>query len=117
MAVFRVVFQFFKGLINLLQRNGNESAMLSAVMAITWGNTMSFSANHLAELNLLTQFPSTSTQEGIKVHAQSAAPETVQAAENLHARGLISQKDGGYLTPSGIEAAELAQKLQSILSH
>ncbi|MEP3562674.1 MAG: DUF5669 family protein, partial [Marinobacter sp.] len=29
---------------------------------------MPFSPVHLAELNLLLQFPSTSTQEGIKVH-------------------------------------------------
>ena len=56
---------------------------------------MPFSVDHLAELNLLGQFPSTSTQEGLKVHAHSAAPETVKAAENLHAKGLISQKDGG----------------------
>ncbi|WP_375172151.1 TIGR02647 family protein [Marinobacter sp.] len=77
---------------------------------------MPFSADHLAELNLLAQFPSTSNQAGIKVHAQTAAPETVRAAETLFARGLISQKDGGYLTPLGAEAVELTQKLQSILT-
>ncbi|KAA1176174.1 TIGR02647 family protein [Marinobacter salinexigens] len=76
---------------------------------------MPFSADCLAELNLLTQFSSTSTQEGIKVHAHTAAPETVQAAENLFDKGLISQKDGGYLTPLGAEAVDLTQKLQSIL--
>ncbi len=78
---------------------------------------MPFSEEHLAELNLLTRFPSSSTQRGIKVHSQSAAPEVVKAAESLYARGLTSQKDGGYLTSLGAEAAELAQKLQSILSH
>lgn len=77
---------------------------------------MPFSPNHLAELNLLLQFPSTSMQEGIKVHAHSAAPETVRAAESLYAKGLISQKDGGYLTPMGTEAVELTHKLQSILT-
>jgi len=77
---------------------------------------MPFSPNHLAELNLLLQFPSTSTQEGIKVHAHSAAPETVRAAESLFSKGLISQKDGGYLTPLGTEAVELTHKLQSILT-
>ncbi|MBZ2168685.1 MULTISPECIES: TIGR02647 family protein [Marinobacter] len=76
---------------------------------------MPFSADHLSELNLLAQFPSSSTQEGIKVHAHTAAPETIQAAENLFSKGLISQKDGGYLTPLGAEAVELTQKLQSIL--
>ncbi|WP_273208433.1 TIGR02647 family protein [Marinobacter subterrani] len=78
---------------------------------------MPFSVDHLAELNLLGQFPSTSTQEGLKVHAHSAAPETVTAAENLYAKGLISQRDGGYLTPLGAEAVELTQKLQAILSN
>jgi len=78
---------------------------------------MPFSVDHIAELNLLGQFPSTSTQEGLKVHAHSAATETVQAAENLYSKGLITQKDGGYLTPLGAEAVELTQKLQSILSN
>ena len=50
---------------------------------------MPFSANHLSELNLLLQFPSTSTQEGIKVHAHTAAAETVEAAESLFEKGLI----------------------------
>ncbi|XOB91449.1 TIGR02647 family protein [Pseudomonadota bacterium 24LQ007] len=77
---------------------------------------MPFSPNHLAELNLLLKFPSTSTQEGIKVHAHSAAPETVKAAETLFAKGLISQRDGGYLTPMGCEAVELTQKLQAMLT-
>jgi uncharacterized protein (TIGR02647 family) len=78
---------------------------------------MPFSVDHLAELNLLGQFPSTSNQEGLKVHAHSAAPETVRAAQNLYSKGLISQRDGGYLTPLGAEAVELTQKLQSILSN
>ncbi|MAZ05303.1 TIGR02647 family protein [Marinobacter sp. SS8-8] len=78
---------------------------------------MPFSVDHLAELNLLGQFPSTSNQEGLKVHAHSAAPEMVRAAENLYSKGLISQRDGGYLTPLGAEAVELTQKLQSILSN
>jgi uncharacterized protein (TIGR02647 family) len=77
---------------------------------------MPFSPNHLAELNLLLQFPSTSTQEGIKVHSHSAAPETVHAAEALYSKGLITQNDGGYLTPLGCEAVELTQKLQSMVA-
>jgi len=76
---------------------------------------MPFSADHLVELNLLARFPSTSSLEGIKVHASSAAPEIVQAAQKLHEKGLITQKDGGYLTALGAEAVELTQKLQSIL--
>ncbi|WP_372965823.1 TIGR02647 family protein [Marinobacter sp.] len=77
---------------------------------------MPFSPIHLAELNLLLQFPSTSTQEGIKVHSNEAAEDIVQAAESLFAKGLISRHDGGYLTPMGCEAVELTQKLQSMLA-
>ncbi|GGE55794.1 DNA-binding protein [Streptosporangium jomthongense] len=77
---------------------------------------MPFSSDHIAELNLLAQFESSSGQAGIKVHRHDAAPETVQAAERLFAKGLITQNDGGYLTPLGSEAVELTQKLQSILT-
>jgi len=76
---------------------------------------MAFSSDHLAELNLLGLFPSTSAQEGIKVHQHSAPEASVKAAERLHRKGLITQKDGGYLTALGSEAVELTQKLQSIL--
>lgn len=77
---------------------------------------MAFSPDHIAELNLLALFHSTSAQEGIKVHRHSAPEESVKAAERLHEKGLITQNDGGYLTALGSEAVELTQKLQSILS-
>lgn len=77
---------------------------------------MAFSANHLAELNLLTHFESSSAQEGIKVHRSKAAPELIAAAERLNEKGLITRNDGGYLTPLGSEAIELVQKLMAILS-
>ena len=77
---------------------------------------MSFSADHLAELNLLTQFDSSSAQEGIKVHRNEAAPELVSAAERLFSKGLITRDDGGYLTTLGSEAIEQAQRLLAILS-
>lgn len=77
---------------------------------------MSLSTEHIDELNLLSQFESSSGQAGIKVHRHDAAPETVQAAERLFAKGLITRDDGGYLTPLGSEAVELTQKLLSILT-
>ncbi|SHK31252.1 TIGR02647 family protein [Marinobacter antarcticus] len=77
---------------------------------------MPFSSDHIAELSLLSQFESSSGQAGIKVHRHDAASETVQAAERLFAKGLITQDDGGYLTPLGSEAVELTQQLQSILA-
>ncbi|MHA7879807.1 MAG: TIGR02647 family protein [Saccharospirillum sp.] len=77
---------------------------------------MAFSVDHLAELNLLNQFPLTSQQAGLKVHRHEADPAVVAAAERLFDKGLISQRDGGYLTPLGLEAVELTQKLRGILS-
>jgi uncharacterized protein (TIGR02647 family) len=77
---------------------------------------MAFSAEHLAELNLLTLFNLSSINEGIKVHSHSASKDAIAAAERLHAKGLITQKDGGYLTSLGNETAEHAQRLLSVLS-
>ncbi len=77
---------------------------------------MPFSTDHIAELNLLTHFDSPSSLAGIKVHSHQADPETVAAAERLHRKGLITQKDGGYLTSLGCETLEHTQKLLGILS-
>ena len=38
------------------------------------------------------------------------------AITRLHEKGLVSQADGGYLTSLGIDAAEHAQALLTILS-
>ncbi|MDX1636206.1 MAG: TIGR02647 family protein [Marinobacter sp.] len=78
---------------------------------------MPFSPEHIAELNLLALFESGSAQEGIKVHSHSASPEAVAAAERLYNKGLISQKDGGYLTSLGCETVEHTQKLLGILAN
>lgn len=77
---------------------------------------MNFSSDHLAELNLLALFDTASTQAGLKVHQGEAAPDAVAAADRLYRKGLISQKDGGYLTSLGCETAEHAQKLLAVLS-
>lgn len=77
---------------------------------------MPFSSHHIDELNLLAMFDLSSAQEGIKVHQHSAAPEMIAAAERLHSKGLITQKDGGYLTSLGSETAEHAQRVLSVLS-
>ncbi len=77
---------------------------------------MPFSQDQLNELNLLALFSSSSNQEGIKVHRHSADPATVAAAERLHERGLVTQPDGGYLTPLGSEITEQVHKLLSVLS-
>lgn len=77
---------------------------------------MPFSSDHINELNLLAMFDQSDAREGIKVHRQSAAPEMVSAAERLYDKGLITQKDGGYLTSLGSETAEHAQRVLSVLS-
>lgn len=77
---------------------------------------MSMTPELIAEVNLLTLFSLNSAQEGLKVHASTAAPEAVSAAERLFEKNLITQNDGGYLTSLGIEAAEHAQHLLTILS-
>lgn len=76
---------------------------------------MTFSNEMIEELDVLSLFNSDSAKEGIKVHA-AAEPKTIAATKRLHAKGLISQVDGGYLTPLGIEAFELSVKLKSILT-
>ncbi|PAV25832.1 uncharacterized protein (TIGR02647 family) [Tamilnaduibacter salinus] len=77
---------------------------------------MAFTPSLLDELNLLVQFRDATALEGIKVHQHSASPEMVDAAERLYGKGLITQKDGGYLTTLGIEAVDQAHKLLAILS-
>lgn len=70
----------------------------------------------LEELNILVRYNLNTTQEGIKVHKHSAAPETVAASERLFHKGLVTQMDGGYLTNMGQEAAQQAQLLLNLLN-
>ncbi len=73
-----------------------------------------FHTNIAEELNLLSKFNLKNEQDGIKVHHEAAA-EIRAAAERLHDKGLVTQKDGGYLTDLGRKAAEHAQDLLIIL--
>ncbi len=76
---------------------------------------MSYTPELVAELEILVLFPLDSTKEGLKVH-QTAAPTAIAAAKRLHAKGLIDQPYGGYLTSLGRDAAEQAQTLLTILT-
>ena len=67
------------------------------------------------ELDILTRYTLTTTQEGLKVHT-TAAPAIIAAMERLYEKGLVSQRDGGYLTDLGREAAEHAQAVLTILT-
>lgn len=76
---------------------------------------MTLTAEDIDEINLLTQFNLANTQEGLKIHQQTATPNVVAAAERLYQRGLVTMDDGGYLTGSGLKAAEHAQSLLTLL--
>lgn len=76
---------------------------------------MPFNSALLDELNVLNQFSLDSTQSGIKVH-HTAAEHIISATERLHEKGLITQRDGGYLTPLGHDAREHSEALLMILT-
>jgi uncharacterized protein (TIGR02647 family) len=68
----------------------------------------------VAEIRFLSLFNLASHQEGVKVHGH-ADPELIAAAKRLFEKGLITQFDGGYLSDLGVEVAEHAQKMLTIL--
>ena len=76
---------------------------------------MPFTTDLTQELNALLRFDPTSDQQGLKVH-KTADAEVVAAVKRLHAKGLVTQADGGYLTPLGREAAGHAQALSGFLT-
>ncbi len=76
---------------------------------------MSYSADNLAELNLLMLYNSPTSLEGIKIH-KSADSAVIAAAQRLFKNHFITQVDGGYLTPLGSQAAEHAHSLYDMLN-
>ena len=66
------------------------------------------------EINILARYNLKTTQEGLKIHS-SAEPTVIEAAQRLFDKDLITQADGGYLTPLGRKAAEHAQNLLLII--
>ena len=76
---------------------------------------MSYSAQNHDDLDLLLLYNASNSQEGIKIH-KTADPKLIAAAKRLFNNGFITQLDGGYLTPLGTEAAELAQSLFTMLN-
>ena len=76
---------------------------------------MSYTTELVDELNVLILFDVSNGQEGLKVHT-SADSGLIEATKKLHEKGLVTLKDGGYLTDLGIDAAEHAQSLLTILS-
>lgn len=76
---------------------------------------MPFTHELMEELDTLLRFDPATSQNGIKIRSIADAA-VIAATERLHAKGLITQIDGGYLTPLGRDAAERAQVLLSILT-
>lgn len=67
------------------------------------------------ELHVLRLFDTSTNQTGLKVHSD-AAPEMIAATKRLHEKQLITQVDGGYLTPLGYESSVHLQNVLHILT-
>ncbi len=76
---------------------------------------MHYTEDQTAELNILIYYSLKTNDQGIKVHS-TANPEKIAAVGRLFEKGLVTQKDGGYLTDLGKKAAEHAQALILILA-
>lgn len=76
---------------------------------------MPYTPDLVHELNTLIRFDLETSQQGIKVH-KNADPEVIAATARLHAKGLLTLIDGGYLTGLGREAAEHAQTTLTLLT-
>ena len=75
---------------------------------------MNLNQEFLEEVELLNLFDLHSSLEGLKIH-QEAAPERIAAAKRLFEKNIVTLKDGGFLTSLGVEAAEHAQALVTML--
>lgn len=76
---------------------------------------MPYTPDLVHELNTLIRFDLETSQQGIKVH-KTADPDVIAAVQRLHAKGLLTLADGGYLTGLGRDAAEHAQAVLTILT-
>ena len=76
---------------------------------------MPYTSDLVHELNTLIRFDLETSQQGIKVH-KTADPEVIAATQRLHAKGLLTLVDGGYLTGLGRDAAEHAQAVLTLLT-
>ena len=76
---------------------------------------MPYSPEQMHELDVLIRYNLDTSLQGIKVH-KTASPEVIEAVQRLYSKGLLTQKDGGYLTDLGRAAAEHAQALMLMLA-
>ena len=66
------------------------------------------------ELNLLTRFSRSSALDSFDI-PEDAKSSVKSAAHRLFQKGIITRKDGGYLTERGSQAAECVNQLESYL--
>lgn len=76
---------------------------------------MPYTSDLVDELNTLIRFDLACNQLGVKVH-KTADAAVIAATSRLHDKGLLTQKDGGYLTGLGRTAAEHAQATLALLT-
>lgn len=76
---------------------------------------MPMSPELVAEMQVLRLFDTSTSQAGLKVHSD-AAPDIIAATKRLFEKQLITQVDGGYLTPLGYESSVHLQNLLQILT-
>lgn len=76
---------------------------------------MVFNSELVEELEMLNHYTLSTMQEGVKVHG-SADPAVIAATRRLFEKGLITQVDGGYLTPLGLEATTHLRQALTILT-
>ncbi|WP_323814419.1 TIGR02647 family protein [Cellvibrio sp. NN19] len=76
---------------------------------------MPLSSELVAEMTVLRMFDTSTSQSGLKVHSDATA-EIIAATQRLFEKQLITQIDGGYLTPLGYESSVHLQQLLQILN-
>ena len=76
---------------------------------------MRYTEEEIAELNVLIFYSLNTNNQGIKIHS-NADPEKITAVQRLFDKGLVTQKDAGYLTDLGRTAADHAQALILMLA-
>lgn len=76
---------------------------------------MPYTPELVDELRMLSRYNLANSDEGLKAH-HTAEPALIAAMRRLHAKGLVTHEDGGYLTDLGREAAEHAQSALTILT-
>lgn len=68
----------------------------------------------LQDLRMLALFDPANLEQGIKLHRESDA-ELQAAAARLHRNGILTDVDGGFLTPFGVTLVEHLDHLLTAL--